>query len=256
MITNKIALSIMAHPDDCELMCAGTMALLHQQGWEIHIATMTPGDCGSATHSREEISKIRKQEATNAARILSGQYHCLECDDVFILYDKLTLLKVIGLIRIVKPALIFAPSPSDYMIDHEITSKLVQTACFAAGIPNIISNPDEPPFDEIPALYYADAMEGKDKFGKKIEPSFVINISTVIDTKEKMLASHESQRCWLLSHHGIDEYLLSMKRFAKDRGILGKCPFAEGFRQHLGHAYPQANLLKEILPNETIVLNQ
>ena len=83
MDTNKIVLSIQAHPDDAEFTCAGTLALLQKKGWQVHIATMTPGDCGSATLNRAEISNIRKQEAANAAKLLDGQYHCLECEDVF-----------------------------------------------------------------------------------------------------------------------------------------------------------------------------
>jgi LmbE family N-acetylglucosaminyl deacetylase len=58
----KRALAIAAHPDDAEFLCAGTLALLHQQGWEIFIATMTAGDCGSMVLDREEISRIRKAE--------------------------------------------------------------------------------------------------------------------------------------------------------------------------------------------------
>jgi len=72
-MSDKCALSIMAHPDDCEFMCAGTLALLHQKGWKIHITTMTPGDCGSVTLSREEISAIRKKEARNSAIMLDGE---------------------------------------------------------------------------------------------------------------------------------------------------------------------------------------
>ena len=133
MVVNKTALSLMAHPDDAEFTCAGTLALLRERGWEIDIATMTPGDCGSAEFDREEISRIRKGEAAGAARILDAAYHCLECEDVFIMYDKATLLKVIALLRKVRPTIVFAPSPSDYMVDHEMTSKVVQTACFAVA---------------------------------------------------------------------------------------------------------------------------
>ena len=62
MSERKVALALNAHPDDAEFMCAGTLALLHEKGWEIHIATMTPGDCGSAEYNREEISRIRRAE--------------------------------------------------------------------------------------------------------------------------------------------------------------------------------------------------
>ena len=67
---DKIALGIFSHPDDAELMCIGTLSLLKKAGWKIHIATMTPGDKGSAEHTRAEISASRKNEAAQAAALL------------------------------------------------------------------------------------------------------------------------------------------------------------------------------------------
>ena len=55
---NKTVLAIVAHPDDAEFLCAGTLTLLQRQGWQVHIATMTPGDCGTAELNREEIKKL------------------------------------------------------------------------------------------------------------------------------------------------------------------------------------------------------
>ena len=80
-----------------------------------------------------------------------------------------------------------------------------------------------------------------------IEPSTVIDISSVIDVKSDMLACHESQRDWLKEHHGMDEYLFAMKRQSEETGKKINRAYAEGFRQHLGHAYPQNNLLQEAL---------
>jgi len=244
----KTILSIFTHPDDAEFMCVGTLALLKAKGWDIHIATMTSGDCGSATLNRQEISNIRVQESTNSAKILAGSYHCLECEDVFIMYDKPTLLKVIKLIRRVRPTIVFAPSPQDYFIDHENTSRLVRTACFACGIPNV-ETPGVESYNFVPYLYYVDALEGKDIFGKEIRPSIYVDITSVMETKEKMLCCHKSQRDWLMAHHGMDEYVESMKRHAQKRGREINCKYGEGFRQHLGHGYPQDNILKSELKN-------
>jgi LmbE family N-acetylglucosaminyl deacetylase len=240
---NKTVLSLGAHPDDAEFFCAGTLALLHQKGWDIHIATMTPGDCGTVQYSREEISRIRRAEATKAAGILDGTYHCLECDDIFILYDRPTLLKAIELMRKVKPAIVFTTSPSDYMVDHEMASMIAQTACFACGVVNV-ETPGAEPFEPIPHLYYMDPAEEKDKFGTEIKAGTIVDITSVMDTKEKMLCCHESQRHWLMTHHGMDEYVNMMKESGEKRGREINSGFAEGFRQHLGHAYPQDNILK------------
>ena len=243
MTSNKTVLSLGAHPDDAEFFCTGTLALLEKKGWQIHIATMTPGDCGTVQYSREEISKIRRAEAAKAAGILNGSYHCLESNDIFIMYDRPALLKAIELVRKVRPAIVLTTSPTDYMVDHEMASKIAQTACFACGVVNIETAGAEP-FEPIPYLYYMDPVEGKDNLGTKIKAGTIVDISDVMDAKEKMLCCHESQRNWLLEHHGIDDYVIAMKRLGQERGREINSQFAEGFRQHLGHAYPQDNILK------------
>jgi LmbE family N-acetylglucosaminyl deacetylase len=240
---SKTVLSLGAHPDDVEFFCTGTLALLQKKGWQIHIATMTPGDCGTVQYSREEISRIRKAEAAKSADLLDGSYHCLECDDIFIMYDRPTLLKAIELVRKVRPTIVITTSPSDYMVDHETASRIAQTACFACGVVNIETAGAEP-FEPIPYLYYMDPVEGKDNFGAGIKAGTIVDITGVMDTKEKMLCCHESQRNWLLTHHGIDDYVISMKALSEKRGREIGCKYAEGFRQHLGHAYPQDNILK------------
>ena len=246
MASPKTVLSFGAHPDDAEFFCVGTLALLHKKGWQIHIATMTPGDCGTVEYSREEISRIRKAEAAKAASILDGSYHCLECDDIFIMYDRPTLLKAIELLRKVRPTIVFTTSPSDYMVDHEMASRLAQTACFACGVVNIETAGAEP-FEPIPYLYYMDPVEGKDNFGAEVKAGTLVDITSVMDVKEKMLCCHESQRNWLFTHHHIDDYVISMKALSEKRGREINSHFAEGFRQHLGHAYPQDNILKSEL---------
>lgn len=241
----KVVLGIFAHPDDAEFLCAGTLSLLRKAGWEVHIATLAPGDKGTAEYSREDISRIRKEEAGNAARVIGATYHCLEFEDVYILYDRASINKTTSLFRKIKPSVVFTSSPADYMIDHEMTSLIVQTACFATGIKNM--EVAEEGYEPVPYLYYTDPMEGKDKFGNRIQPSSYVDITGEIGTKQDMLACHASQRNWLMSHHNMDEYVLSMKRFSEQRGKEVNVEYGEGFRQHLGHGFPQKNILKEIL---------
>ena len=59
-----------------------------------------------------------------------------------------------------------------------------------------------------------------------------------------MLCAHESQRNWLMAHHGMDEYIQSMREFGRRQGCKINGDYAEGFRQHLGHGFAQDNLLK------------
>ncbi|MCF7973482.1 MAG: PIG-L family deacetylase [Phycisphaerae bacterium] len=242
---NKTVLGLFAHPDDAEFLCAGTLALLRQAGWAVHIATLSPGDKGTVEHTRDQISRIRKHEATQAAAVIDAQYHCLECEDIYILYDRHTINKAAALVRQVRPALVFTCSPEDYMVDHEMASRIAQTACFVCGIKNM--EVDEPHFEPVPYLFYCDPVEGKDIQGRAIQATTLVDISGVMAIKEQMLCCHESQRNWLRVHHGMDEYVLAMKSFSAQRGALIDRAAAEGFRQHLGHSFPQDNILADIL---------
>ncbi len=116
----RAALSLLAHPDDAEFLCAGALVRLHrEQGWEIHVATMTPGDCGSAEYSAEEISRIRRAEGASAAAHLGGHYHCLEERDLLVMYNETALAKATRLLREIRPAILITHSPDDYHLDHE-----------------------------------------------------------------------------------------------------------------------------------------
>jgi LmbE family N-acetylglucosaminyl deacetylase len=246
---SKVAIAILAHPDDAEFLCAGTLLRLRKEhGWTIHVASMTPGDCGSAEHSPEEIARIRRGEGKAAADAIGAIYHCIEERDLRVIYNEPALEKVVHLLNAVKPQVVFTHSPDDYHLDHEQTSKLVRAATFAAPIKNFLHGRHvNPPMDHIPHLFYCDPLEGKDAFGQPIVPAFRINITSVMDDKARMLDCHESQRAWLRKHHGVDNLVDSMKDWGAAQGKAAGVPFAEGFRQHLGHSYPQNNILAELL---------
>jgi len=243
---SNTVLCLMAHPDDAEILCGGTLALLARNGWHIVIATMTPGQAGSTQLNAEQISIVRRKEAAAAAAVIRGAYYCMESEDVFILYDKPTLMKVIALFRQVQPALVITASPQDYMFDHEITSHLAQTACMGATIPNI-EIPGYPVLPKIPHLYYADPVQGKDRFGHEITGDTLVDITTVMDTKEQMLCCHSSQRDWLRTISHVDEFVLLMKGFSERNGRIVNKQYAEGYRQHLGFSYPNDDLLGNVL---------
>src|SRR5437764_11510970 len=88
---NKTILSVLAHPDDAEFLCAGTLIRLKQEhGYDVHIASMTPGDCGSVEYDAQEISRLRRSEGAKAAAIIGATYHCLEERDLLVIYNERT----------------------------------------------------------------------------------------------------------------------------------------------------------------------
>lgn len=256
MVNPKRVLAVGAHPDDVEILCAGTLFLLKRLGLEIHVAALSRGDCGSKEYGAEELAAIRHAEAEAAARRLGAQFHGLGFSDFQIFHNDDALRRVTALIRDVDPFLVMTHPPQDYMIDHDMTSLLVRSACFTAPMPNYDTSQHTTAgvSSGLPALIYMHPLGGTDHFGNLVQPHFYVDISDVLDDKAEMLACHQSQRNWLRAQHGMDEYVESMRRNAIELGeavspIAGRpIHAAEAFRQHRGHPYPHENVLSGLLP--------
>ena len=72
------AMVIMAHPDDAEFVCGGTIARWCSEGWEVVYVLITSGDKG--THDKdmysEKLAAIREEEQRAACRVL-GVKECI-----------------------------------------------------------------------------------------------------------------------------------------------------------------------------------
>lgn len=242
-------LAIHAHPDDIEIQCAGTLLKLAAAGHRITVATMTPGDCGSAEMSSDEIATKRRGEAKAAADLMGAEYHCLEFRDLSICFDNDSRRRMTEFLRRIQPDIILTAPPIDYMHDHEITSMLVRDACFNASVPLYRTRQWDPapPCTSIPHLYYVDAVEGIDHYGQRHPIDFAIDVTDTFEKKIEALACHSSQRNWLREQHGVDEYLDACRRWSALRGSENGCEYAEGFRQYKGHPHPSDNLLQQLL---------
>lgn len=247
MNARNTALAFLAHPDDAEILCAGTLLRLRRLGWDVHIATATAGDCGSSTLPAEEIAAIRRTEAASSAQLMGATYHCLEERDVNVVFDDEANRKAIDLFRKVSPTLVFTHPRHDYMLDHEQVHLLARSAAFSFPIPNASPLPLTVGAG-IPWLYYCDPVEGRDPYsGETVRPTVLVDITADIDRKVELLACHASQREWLRTHHDMDEYIEAMKRHAATRGREIRVDYAEAFVQHRGHAFPDTDLLQELL---------
>jgi LmbE family N-acetylglucosaminyl deacetylase len=256
-------LALMAHPDDIEITCAGTLALLAHAGWQVSLATMTAGDLGSMRHPRAVISRIRQREAASAAAVIGASYACLGFSDLTISCTEEAKRRVSGLLREVRPDLLITHPPMDYMADHEETARIAREAAFGSTIPNWTARPlgrgrrPSPPCETLPAILYADPIDQTDYLGRRVPARVLVDITPVIEVKERMLAAHESQRSWLRAQHGEDEFLLWMRRLGAARArVFHKrgVRFAEGFVPHLGHGFPKHDVLTPALGRARVKL--
>jgi LmbE family N-acetylglucosaminyl deacetylase len=242
-------LALHAHPDDAEILAGGTLALLAEAGHRLTIATMTPGDKGSSEIDAEEIARIRRAEAESAAKLIGAEYLCAEFRDLAIFDDDASRRRVVEVIRRARPDIVLTSSPQDYLSDHEVTSTLVRDGCFAAMARNYLTNGANaaPVLPAIPHLYFMDPIGGMDREGRRVAAHFYFDVASSFATKKAMLAEHRSQRDWLRSRHGIDEYLDTMENWTRASGARAGVELAEGFRQYRGHPYPQSPLLQKLL---------
>lgn len=230
-------LAIGAHPDDIEIICAGTMIKYSMQGDEVFICHACDGSKGSKTHTSEEIAKIRRFEAIESASIIGAKSLTAGIPDGEVVLDLNCRLKIVDVIRQADPDLIITHHPGDYMTDHINVSRLVFEATYLASLKLLKTNYE--PSTKLPYLYYMDTLGGIN-----FAPADFVDITDTIDTKISMMMKMKSQIGWLKDMHDcdIEEYIKVVARY---RGFQAAVFYAEGFIQ--AQLYPQG-LTKRILP--------
>ncbi|MDO8683765.1 MAG: PIG-L family deacetylase [Armatimonadota bacterium] len=216
-------LAIGAHPDDMELLCAGTLAKYAKLGHKVTMCTVAAGDKGHFHIGPTELVEIRRKEAEKSASLINADYIPLFIPDGEVYVDHETMMMVVDVIRQAKPDVIITHSPTDYMPDHVAASKLAYAATFHATLPHFKTAHET--HDVVPPVYYMDTLVGLD-----FQPAEYVDITDVFETKRNMLKRHDSQLTWLREHDNYDA-LDAMETCAKFRGLQCGVKYAEGFRQ-------------------------
>lgn len=173
-------LAIGSHPDDVELGCGGTLALLARQGKKVGILHLTRGERGTRGTVEE-----RRQEAEDAGRALgAAEVGFLDCGDGAFRTGEAEEDALIERLRAWQPDLILAPSPEDRHPDHGRAHQLVQAAGFYAGLRNRHPEGGAP---YRPGAVFSYMQH--DLF----EPSFIVDVSAVWETKLEALRAYRSQ---------------------------------------------------------------
>jgi N-acetylglucosamine malate deacetylase 1 len=245
----KTAIAIAAHPDDIELMMAGTLVLLKKHGYETHYLNLSSGNVGSVVYDSETLIRMRLDEAKEAARILGANFHPPFCNDLEIFYDNKTLRTLAGTIREVKPSIVLTHSPSDYMEDHMNTCRLAVTACFARGMPNYQTIPERQAENFDCTIYHALPHTLCDELRQPILAGAFVNTTSVFDVKLSALTAHQSQQNWLDISQKFNSYLNTMEQVSLEVGKMSRqFTHAEGWRRHLhvGFCGKDQDPLKEL----------
>ena len=222
---NERILAVVAHPDDAELLCAGTLARARQgDGADIAICVLCHGDKGQPNPPIENLSEVRHKEMKAAAELLGAELFWMGHGDGDLMDTKESRLILTEGFRVFRPSLVIAHSANDYHPDHQAASKLAETATWFCASRGQVT--ESAPLLKPPALWLMDTIEMHG-----FEPGFYVDISPYIQLKRDMLTCHKSQ----LSREGetafspLEELML---RQAKARGAQCSVEEAEAFRIH------------------------
>jgi bacillithiol biosynthesis deacetylase BshB1 len=214
-------LAIGAHPDDVELSCGGTLALLARAGRRIGILHLTGGEAGSRGTPAE-----RRREAERAGEVLGcREVAFLDCGDGSFRTGVAEEDALIAELRRLRPELVLSPTPADRHPDHPRAHRLVADACFYGGLRR--RGGGEP---HRPAAVFSYMQH--DPF----PPSFVVDVSAVWEVKERALDAYESQlhqpgrqRQEVATKVASPEFRLAIAGRAQHFGLMVGAAYGEPF---------------------------
>jgi LmbE family N-acetylglucosaminyl deacetylase len=219
---------IVAHPDDAEFICGGTVARWAQEGSEVIYVIATKGQAGSddLSWSTEELTTIRMKEQRAAAQILGVE------EVVFLDHPDGSVVATLALrqdltreIRQWRPNAVIAMDPTvryrDSYLNHP-DHRAVADAALDAVYPDA-RNPRQFPSlleagllpHRVEALYLSGAPE----------PNVSIDITDTIDRKLQALRQHRSQLT------NFDELEVRLRERYRSDTEDGNERYIERFRQ-------------------------
>ncbi len=218
-------LAVVAHPDDAELLCAGTLARAKRDGATIGVCVLCKGDRGQPAVPIANLAAVRRREMAAAAKLLGAVLLRGEFGDGQLVDGPAQRKKLIELYRRFRPTLVLAHWKEDYHADHRAAGLLAEAVswfCASAG-----HRTRTAVLDCQPALWWMDTMNMAG-----FEPGFFVDVSDQIDLKRRMLACHKSQlrRSSDGDFAPLEEQMI---RQVQARGTQAGVAAAEAFRVHV-----------------------
>jgi bacillithiol biosynthesis deacetylase BshB1 len=214
-------LAIAAHRDDVEQTCGGALLRMAARGLRTAILDLTQGEAGTRGSAAD-----RAREADEAARLLGvGWRQALDLPDGAIEKTLENRLKIVRILRLVRPRVVILPYWQARHPDHAAVAALGYEACFLSGLSKVETGaPPHRPFKIVYASLYAD-----------VRPSFIVDITPFIEQRHAALMAYRSQYANQSAGGGlfVPEEEIRERTFAEARhyGLLAGVRYGEPFVQ-------------------------
>lgn len=223
--SNERVLAVLAHPDDAEILCAGTLARAKAEGATIAVCVTCRGDKGQPEKSIADLAAVRRREMTASAKLLGAKIIYCGYEDGTLMDGLPQRRKMIEVFRSFRASLVLAHDPNDYHADHRAASAISEAASWFCASKGHITR--SPALGRPPSLWWMDTINMTG-----FEPGFYIDVTAYVDLKEKMLLCHASQ-----VKRGKDASFAPLVQLmqlqCRVRGAQAEVPAAEAFRLHI-----------------------
>lgn len=174
-------LAVMAHPDDAELLCGGTLIKSAKLGKRVGVLDLTSGEMGSSGSA-----DIRTREAGKAAEVMGlADRRCAGLPDSQLENDHASRLVIAGILRELRPRVVVTHWRVGRHRDHRIACELVRDACYLSGLRRL--EVEGRPFRPRKVVYATAYREDADP------PDLVVDVTDEMETKLEALSSYTSQ---------------------------------------------------------------
>jgi len=215
-------LAIFAHPDDVELTVGGAMLKMKHLGYRTGALDVTRGEMGT-----RGTVKGRAIEAVEAAKILKLDIReNLGLPDGHVFVTDVERTAMVKALRRLKPKIILTHQIGDPHPDHGHIAELVRESARLSSMKRY----DEETGDEKIAV----PMVAHNLFSRRVEPSFVVDISHFLEEKMEAIRAYRSQfydpasnepETRLTSKHFLDELENRSRYFGSLIGVAAGEPF-------------------------------
>ncbi len=218
MSETKTILVVAPHPDDDLIGCGGSIAKHLNINNKIFVVYVTNGDAFNSDYSQAEFTKLRIKETRDAAQVMD-----LKTENLFFLGETVwdinpnkTRLKILALIRNLKPDICYIPHSQDEHADHKLVHCIGMEAIQMAPGPWFKTSKEENSW-EVPTILAYEVWTPLKNF------NYVENITEFTEKKSMSLRRHKSQ----IAEVKYDEATIGLNRY---RGVMtGKGKFCECF---------------------------
>ncbi len=219
------ALVVMAHPDDIEFTCGGTVAQLSDDGWEVTFCLVTSGDKGTKDPALgpADLGALREAEQEAAAAEL-GISRCifLRVPDGHVEDGSEFRGQLVRVLRDVRPELMI--TWDGYRGFNHRDHRTVGIAALDAVFPlsrNANSYAEQVANGAEPVRVNTVLLAGSN------EPNYFVDVSAQLDRRIDALLRHASQ----VQAADREQMAERMRQRAAQAARAGRVPWAEGFRR-------------------------